>query len=229
MMSSPAVPASPTADQLGTRLDTPELLDAHLDALVRLDRRLEPVRARAGQVDLRTGEKGFAGMARVICSQQLSTSSARAIWNRVIALSGAGEAASFLEIEEAALRAAGLSAGKVRSMRAVAEAVVAGTLDFAGVEELAAETAIEHLTVIKGIGPWTAEIYLLFCVGHADIFPAGDLALKKAVVDGLGLSALPSTPELIDIAAAWSPHRGAAALLFWRYFHALRDREGIAV
>ena len=92
-----------------------------------------------------------------------------------------------------------------------------------------AEAAIAHLTMIKGVGPWTAEIYLLFCVGHPDVFPAGDLALKKAVVDALGLAALPSTKELIEIAAPWSPHRGAAALLLWRYFHALREKEGIAI
>jgi DNA-3-methyladenine glycosylase II len=214
-------------EALRAPLDTPELLAMHLAALVKLDPRLVPVWARAGQVNLRTTQKGFFGMAKVICGQQLSTASAAAIWNRLIALEGAGEAASFLLLDEAALRGAGLSRGKVNSMRAVAEAVVGGTLDFEAVETLPAEEAIAHLTAVKGVGPWTAEIYLLFCVGHPDVFPAGDLALKKAVADGLRLAALPSTRELGDIAATWSPHRGAAALLFWRYFHVLRDREGV--
>ena len=221
--------ASTTEDWLKERLDTPQLLAQHLDALLKLDKRLKPVRERVGTVELRTGQHGFPGICSVICSQQLSTFSARAIWARVVALPGATEPLSFLDIDEPTLRKAGLSGGKVRSMRAVAEAVVGGTLDFVAVEALPAEEEIAHLTAIKGIGPWTAEIYLMFCSGHPDIFPAGDLALQKAVADGIGLKELPSTKELIDIAARWSPHRGAAALLFWRYFHVLHDKEGIAV
>ena len=221
--------ASTTVPGLKARLDSPAQLALHLDALVALDPRLGPVRERARKVELRTGEKGFAGLIEVICGQQLSTFSARAIWGRLIALEGASEPATFLRLEEPVLRAAGLSGGKVRSMRAVAEAMVGGSLDFAAVENLPAEAAIAHLTEVKGVGPWTAEIYLLFDVGHPDVFPAGDLALKKAVRDGLGLEALPSTKQLIEIATAWSPHRGAAALLFWSYFHALYDRVGIAV
>jgi len=213
---------------LKERLDRPELLAAHLDALVALDPRLGTVRARAGEVSLRTGPKGFAGLARVICGQQLSTASAAAIWARVAALPGAADPAGFLQLDEPTLRTAGLSRGKVVSMRAAAEAALSGALDFAGVEGMTAEAAIAHLTAIKGVGPWTAELYLLFSVGHPDIFPAGDLALKKAVMDGLGLDLLPSTKALIGIAALWSPHRGAAALLFWRYFRVLFKREGVA-
>jgi DNA-3-methyladenine glycosylase II len=229
MMSPRKTPASTTADWLKERLGTPELLAQHLDALVGLDPRLGPVAARAGQVDLRTAPKGFAGMARVICGQQLSTQSANAIWNRVSVLPGADQPASFLDLDEPTLRAAGLSGGKVRALRAVAEAMVSGTLDLAAVETLPAADAIAQLTAVKGVGPWTAEIYLLFCVGHPDIFPVGDLALKKAARDGLGLAELPSTKELIEISANWSPHRGAAALLLWRYFHALYDRAGAVV
>jgi DNA-3-methyladenine glycosylase II len=79
----------------------------------------------------------------------------------------------------------------------------------------------------KGIGPWTAEVYLMFCAGHPDVFPAGDLALLKAVQHGLGLDARPTIKEMITLAAGWTPHRSAAALLFWRYFAVMRDREGI--
>jgi DNA-3-methyladenine glycosylase II len=228
-MSFPETSVSTAADWLQERLGTPALLARHLEALVRLDPRLVPVREKAGEVTLRTGELGFAGMARVICNQQLSTASASAIWSRVAALPGATAPESFLRLDELTLRAAGLSGAKIRAMRAVAEAVNAGSLDFAAAEDLPAEEALAHLTAVKGVGPWTAEIYLLFCVGHPDIFPAGDLALKKAVRDGLGLPGLPETKELVEIAQGWSPHRGAAALLFWRYFHALYDRAGVAV
>jgi DNA-3-methyladenine glycosylase II len=228
-MVSSLASASTAVDWHQERLATPAQLARHLDGLVALDSRLAPVRARAGEVALRIGERGFAGMAQVICSQQLSTFSANAIWTRVVALPGAMAPAGFLQLDEPTLRAAGLSGGKIRAMRALAEAIAAGTLDFAAAETLPAEEAIAHLTMVKGVGPWTAEIYLLFCVGHPDIFPAGDLALKKAVRDGLGLRDLPETKALIDIAAAWSPHRGAAALLFWRYFHALYDRAGVTL
>jgi DNA-3-methyladenine glycosylase II len=210
-------------------LSTPVLLNRHLEALMALDPRLEAIWARAGTVMLRTTQKGFYGLARVICGQQLSTASAAAIWSRVAALPGATDPKGFLCLDDATLRTAGLSRAKVVSMRAAAEALVSGSLDLGAVETLPAEAAIAHLTAVKGVGPWTAELYLLFCVGHPDIFPAGDLALKKAVRDGLGLGDMPTTKALVEIAAPWSPHRGAAALLFWRYFHALYDRQGVAV
>ena len=178
-------------------------------------------------MELRTGRRGFSGpLLGDLRPAIVDVQHARAIWGRVVALPGATEPLSFLDLDEPTLRTAGLSGGKVNSMRAVAEAVVSvALLDFAAIEALPAEEAIAHLTAIKGIGPWTAELYLLFCAGHPDIFPAGDLALKKAVRDGLGLGELPSTKELIEIAAEWSPHRGAATLLFFRYFHAL-PRQG---
>ena len=218
-----------TADPIKVRLDSAERLAVHLDALMALDQRLHPVRERAGQIEIRATGPGFAGMARIICSQQLSVASARAIWGRFAALDGALEAKSFLLIEEPALRGVGLSVGKVRSMRVVAAAIDDGTLDFEQIETLPVEEAVLRLTALKGIGPWTAEIYLLFCAGHPDIFPAGDLALRKAVGQALGMAAVPSIPEVSAIAEAWSPHRGAAALLFWRYFVTMKQKEGIGL
>ena len=97
----------------------------------------------------------------------------------------------------------------------------------AGADLFSAEAAVAELTALKGIGPWTAEIYLMFCSGHPDVFPAGDLALQKAVQHALGLDAQPSIKELIGIAQAWSPRRHAAALLFWRYYAMMKQREGV--
>jgi DNA-3-methyladenine glycosylase II len=207
------------------RIDTPEGVDWHLDALVGLAPKLAPIRAHVGVVLPRVNPRHFAGMAKVICGQQLSVQSAAAIWSRFAVLPGALEPQSYLELSEEAVRGSGFSRGKFLSLRAVAEAVLAGELNFAEVDALPAEEAIARLVALKGIGPWTAEVYLLFCAAHPDIFPAGDLALLKAAHQGLGLGARPSIKEMIVLAHDWSPHRSAAALLFWRYFAALKNRE----
>lgn len=209
------------------RLDSAEAVAAHIDLLVGIDPRLGAVRDFAGPVQPRINPPGFAGIAKVITGQQLSVSSAAAIWGRFEMLPGALDPVSYLSLSEEAVRATGFSGGKFRTVRAIAEAMVAGTLDFDHLETLPADEAVRYLVAHKGIGPWTAEVYLMFCAQHPDVFPAGDLALLKAVHHGLGLDARPSIRALSDIALAWSPYRSAAALLFWRYFAVLRDRDGI--
>lgn len=197
----------------------------HLDALTALAPALQPMRDAVGPVLPRVNPKGFAGMAKVICGQQLSVASAAAIWGRYEALHGALAPQSYLMLSEEEVRATGFSRGKFLALRTVAEAMVAGELDLGHIDGLPAEEAVARLVTLKGIGPWTAEVYLLFCAGHPDIFPAGDLALLKAAHHGLGLDARPSIKEMIGIARDFSPHRSAAALLFWRYFAALKNRE----
>ncbi len=209
------------------RLDSPEALGRQLTALLRRDRRLAAIAERAGPFAILRTEPGFPGMARIVCGQQLSVASANAIWSRFAALPGALEPHSYLRLGEADVRATGFSFGKFRTVRAVAEAIVAGAVDLDAIAALPAAEAVERLTAIKGIGPWTAEIYLMFCAGHPDVFPAGDLALQKAVAHALGLDGRPSIKDLLAIAQAWSPYRHAAALLFWRYYAQMRDREGI--
>jgi len=209
------------------RLDSTSALAAHLAALLARDPRLAPVRAAAAPFDIRLQPGGFSGLAKVICGQQLSVASARAIWARFAALAGALEPAGYLSLSEQTIRATGFSASKFKTVKVVAEAVVDGRLDFDRLDTLSPEDATAALTALKGIGPWTAELYLMFCSGHPDIFPAGDLALQKAVQHGLGLDAQPSIKELIGIAAAWSPYRHAAALLLWGYYASLKRREGV--
>lgn len=191
---------------------------------------LRPVAKKAGAFEIRLTAGGFAGLVRVICGQQLSVASARAIWGRFAALPGALDPAIYLTMSEAEIRATGFSAGKYRTVRVIAQAIVDGTLDFERVETLPAAEAIAYLVAHKGIGPWTAEIYLMFCSGHPDIFPVGDLALRKAVGHALGMDNAPAEKELSAIAADWSPYRHAAALLFWKYYATvLRKAEGIAL
>lgn len=206
-------------------IDTPEGVAWHIGHLTARDPRLAAMLETVGAVLPRVNPKGFAGMAKVVCGQLLSVQSAAAIWGRYAAIPGALEPQTYLALSEETVRAAGFSGAKYRTMRAIADAVVAGQLDFAQLDRLPGDEAIARLVALKGIGPWTAEVYLLFCAGHPDIFPAGDLALLKAAQHGLGLDARPTIKEMIGLAQAWSPHRSAAALLFWRYFAALKQRE----
>lgn len=206
------------------RLDSPQALAFHLDGLGQRDEKLALAIARAGEIVLRTSPSGFEGLARIVCGQQLSVASARAIWGRVEAL-GATTPTAYLAFDEPTLRATGLSRGKFETLRGVALAAAEGGLDFAIIDKMLPEDAIATLTRLKGIGPWTAEIYLLFCAGHPDVFPAGDLALQKAVEHAFALPERPLAKDLIALSAHWSPHRGAAALMLWRYFSAMKNSD----
>ena len=218
------------AKALPDRLNSAEALNRQLNALLRRDPRLRAIAKAAGPFEIRLTPGGFAGLVRVITGQQLSVASARAIWGRFAQLPGALDPATYLTLPEETVRGVGFSAGKFRTVRVIAEAVVSGALDFDLVERLPADEAAAYLTAHKGIGPWTAEIYLMFCSGQPDVFPSGDLALQKAVGHALGMDHVPTAKELIGIAEAWTPYRHAAALLFWRYYATvLRKAEGIAL
>lgn len=205
------------------------ILVQHLASLLQLDPRLSKVHSIAGAFQPRIGMPGFAGLARIVCGQQVSVASANAIWGRLEAQPGASKPEGFLSLGEEGLRGVGLSRGKYLTLKTLAEKIVAGDLDFDALEGLPADEAIAELTAHKGIGPWTAEIYLMFCAGHPDIFPAGDLALQKAVGDAFNIDPHPDRRALIAIAAKWAPYRATAALLFWRFYAARRSREGLAL
>jgi DNA-3-methyladenine glycosylase II len=190
---------------------------AHLAAI---DPRLKPVIAAAGTIPVRRREAGFAGLANIIVSQQLSAASATAIWRKVEAGMPAIAPASIMAASDDQLRAMGLSAPKIRTMRAAAAACADG-LDLDALARADPDAARAALTAVKGIGPWTADIYLLFCLGHADILPAGDLALRVAAAAALDAKAVPAPAELAETAALWSPWRGVAACLLWAYYRTL--------
>ena len=201
-------------------------LDEGLTFLTTADPRLRPVLATAGTVALRYRPPGFEGLARIIVAQMLSVASADAIWSRFAALLDTVTPANYLAQTEVALRAVGLSRGKVKTLDAVARAALAG-LDLEALADETAETTIARLTALPGVGRWTAEIFLLFCARHADVFPAGDLALQVATMEAFGLPERPSEKEMRAISAAWSPWRGVAAKLFWAYYKAVRDGRAV--
>lgn len=211
------------------RLDTSEALERHLGALLQLDPRLGTVAARAGTFEIRRSPGGFEGLARIVTGQQVSTASADAIWSRFALLDGALDPQGYLRLSEEVVRGAGQSGGKYRTLRGLAEAIAAGSVDFAHLSELPAEDAIAALTRLKGIGPWTAEIYLMFSAAHPDIFPADDVALQRAAQWAFGLDDKPPVKDLIEMARRWSPHRSTAALLLWRYYRAVRNKEGLSI
>ena len=153
--------------------------------------------------------------------------SADAIWGRLVQCGGTQSAREFLDLDRAVAMGAGLSRTKYAYLHTAAHAVASGELDLAGAVALPAEQAVAALTRHKGIGPWTAEIYLMFCAGHPDIFPVGDLALRKAVADAFARQDLLVARSLAEVAQRWAPYRSVAALLFWRFYAATRKREGV--
>lgn len=203
--------------------------DAALAALIAADPRLAEVLARAGRPALRRRPVGFEGLAAIVVSQQLSTASAGAIWKRLSEALDPVDHEKILRARKATLQRAGLSEGKIRTLKAMAKAIRDGGLDLAAIAEHSAEEAHRVLTAVTGIGPWTADIYLLFCLGQADAWPAGDLALQEAVRHAFGLAQRPNAKEMIALAEPWRPWRGVAAFLLWAYYAAIRRREAAPV
>jgi DNA-3-methyladenine glycosylase II len=182
--------------------------------------------AVGGPPPLRWREPGFAGLAATIVSQQVSVASANAIFGRLKAELAPLGAASVIAADDAALKRCGLSQAKMRALRALAEATTDG-LDLEALGALDAHDAHDALVAVKGIGPWTADLYLLFSLGHPDAFPAGDLALQEAARIALSLKARPDARRLERIAERWRPLRGVAARMLWAYYRGVKQREGV--
>jgi DNA-3-methyladenine glycosylase II len=208
-------------------LNTQADLDRAVTALVKQDPRLAPILDLTGMPALRRREPGFAGLAHIVCGQQVSTASAAAIWGRV--------SAAFDPFHHDALRKAradrlgrlGLSAAKIKTVKNLARELAAERLNLEVLAEEDAEAAHNTLTRLHGIGPWTADVYLLFCLGHGDAWPAGDIAVQEAVKIGLGLATRPTAKQMAPLAEPWRPLRGAAAHLWWSYYRVMKKREGV--
>ncbi len=209
------------------RIEQDEDVAAGLAELARIDPRLRPVIDIAGPVPLRRRPPGFEGLARIVVAQQVSAQAATSIWNRFEAtVGGRVEPATIDRFDDETFRGAGLSRPKVRTLRSITAAVEAG-LDLEAAAGLPVGEAVEMLVAVKGIGPWTAEVFLLFCAGHPDVWPGGDLALQAAVADAFDLGERPDEKACRAVAAAWAPWRGVAARLFWAFYAARRQgREG---
>jgi DNA-3-methyladenine glycosylase II len=208
-------------------LKTQADLDDAIRALVKQDARLKPILKIAGMPALRQRDPGFAGLAAIICGQQLSTASAAAIWGRVSTAFDPFNHDSLKRARPDRLGRLGLSAAKIKTLKNIARELAAERLNLDVLANEDADAAHNTLTSLHGIGPWTADVYLLFCLGHGDAWPAGDLAVQEAVKVGLGLKTRPTAKEMAALAEPWRPLRGAAAHLWWSYYHAIKRRDGV--
>jgi DNA-3-methyladenine glycosylase II len=195
-------------------IDTDADLREGVRALRRKCPHLRRVHERTGDPPLRRHAAGFEGLARIIVGQQLSIASAEAIWSRLIVAVRPMTPEAFLSLGDEELRRAGLSRGKVRTLRAACSAIAEG-LDLEQLAHAPEDAVHAALTAVPGIGPWSADIFLLFCLGRADAFAGGDLALQTAAMSALDLNERPSREALTSIAERWRPWRGVAAHLLW--------------
>ncbi|MFS8045453.1 DNA-3-methyladenine glycosylase family protein [Rhizobium sp. BR 314] len=204
-------------------------IERGLAALLELDPRLRQVAAEAGALPLRLRQPGFEGLAHIIVSQVVSRASADAIWGKMIAGMGQVTAEGYVGLEPEAWRSFGLSRIKHDTLARVADAVAGGSLDLHALSVETPEKALAELTSIKGIGPWTAEVYLMFCGGHADVFPAGDVALQAAVGMAFGHEVRPVAKAVAREALIWAPWRSVAARLFWAYYAVKTRRDALPI
>src|SRR5690349_5992919 len=190
----------------------------HVEALAGREPAFARVVEKHGIPPPRSSERGAQTLLRTIVGQQVSVAAARAMWAKLEAAFGSPpDLMKLLKATDEELRAAGMSRQKSGYIRSLAQLVISGELDLDALPE-DNEEAIALLTKIKGIGRWSAEIYLLFAEGRPDVFPAGDLAVMVELGRLLGLPEKPSEKQLRELAEGWSPYRGAAAILAWHSY-----------
>jgi len=199
-------------------LTTPDI-EAGLDKLAQTDKDVAAAIELVGYPLERINPQGFSTVLRVIVGQQLSVKAAATIWGRVQDL--AGETAvpdDYVKISDEALRGAGLSRQKINYVRSLCETINDGTLDFDALAVLSDKAAIEAITAVKGLGVWSAHMYLMFSLGRADIMPVGDLAVRVGIGRIVGMEGRPTEKQCDEIGNRWKPHRSVMALLAWHYY-----------
>ncbi|MEP3232392.1 MAG: DNA-3-methyladenine glycosylase 2 family protein [Hyphomicrobiales bacterium] len=200
-----------------------------LSALKVLDPRLIPVIKSADPVPLRLREPTLGSLMKIVVSQQVSVQSAAAIWGRFEAVFDPASPAQIAKASDEDMQAVGLSRPKIKTLRAIAIEALDNNLDCPSLMGKQLNMVNDRLTSIHGVGPWTAEVFALFCLGHPDIFPVGDVALQHGVQQAFKLDERPKGDVLTSIAEQWSPWRGVAARLFWAYYATYKKRDALPV
>jgi DNA-3-methyladenine glycosylase II len=193
-------------------------INRHLDALAQLDDDVRRGLELVSYPQPRIRVEGFDTFLSTIVSQQISTEAAAAVMRRVRDLLPRMEAAALLELPEGVLRTAGLSARKVEYAQGLAQAIVDQSFDVPRLSAMDDQAVIEAITSLRGLGVWSAEIYLMFSLGRADVFPAGDLALRIALQKLKGLEQVLNQKQAREMVENWAPYRSAGSLFLWRYY-----------
>lgn len=190
--------------------------------LCRIEPRFRPVVKLHGIPASRAADEGLASILQIICEQFLSLKAAAAIWVRVAKRIGRVTAKNVLSVSQEELLSLGLSRAKAKSYHGLADAVLAKTLDFKHLVTLEDDAAQKYLVALPGIGPWTADIYLLSSLQRADVWPWGDVALQAAAQDLFELKARPDRKQMMALAEPFRPHRAVAARLLWSHYRSLK-------
>ena len=193
--------------------------------LVAIDRSLKKIAKHADKLSIAQGEEGFEALLEIVVSQQLSSAAADTIFARVKERVVPFDPATLLATDTEVLRQAGLSAPKQKHMRSIASRIVSGELDLVRVADMHDDEAHAHLIETSGIGPWTAQVYLMSSLKRADVWPAGDVALQAAVTKALGLRKRPDIKQMIALGERWRPWRTVAARLFWTHYRVTLEIE----
>lgn len=207
-----------------TTLDSSAELKTHIQALIELEPRFAPVYEQVGVPSLRRNEGGFAALLRAIVGQQLSVAAASSIWQRLVD-ANLITPKTLIQADDDDLRAQGLSRQKIRYMRSLVD----HDIDYQALTTMSDGEVIATLTAVTGIGRWTAEMYLLFSLGRADILAVDDLAIRVAAMALLELPERPTPKQLKVATQSWSPYLSAASLLLWAYYGGLKDKEAMPV
>jgi DNA-3-methyladenine glycosylase II len=201
-------------------------LDDAVAGLLAADSRLHPVAKRVGKMPHRSRrEEGFEALISIVVSQQLSVAAADTIFGRMKAKIVPFGPAQVLAADAATLRGCGLSAPKQKHIKSIASAIIAGSLDLARIRSMHDDDARAHLTAVKGIGPWTADIYLMASLGRADIWPVGDVGLQAAIHRAFNLRKRPNTKQMEKLSQGWRPWRTVAARMFWYHEDGIRREK----
>ena len=210
-----------------TALDVtdPKQLSRAVKSLAKTCSVIKAAHAHVGVPEWRTREGNYAGLARIIAYQQLSTKAAGTIWGRVEVLLGKITPKAVLEADIDAVRACGLSRPKIAHIRSIAEAVTNGSLNLRRVAKASDEAAHAELVAVKGIGPWTADVYLMFCLGRWDVFPHADIGLSESYRMITGERKRHPPKKFLKTGEKWRPYRGVAAHMLWAYINAVRAEQ----
>ena len=205
----------------------PPAARAAITSLIQADPDLARIENAAGPLPWRRRAAGFPGLLQAIVGQQISNQAAAAIWGRLRQVPGALQPAGLLALTDDDFRGVGFSRPKVAHARSLATAFADGVLEEAAIAALDDDAAIARISSVRGLGPWTAEIYLLFALERADVFPAGDLALAAAAADLKKLPARPGPKAFRELAEIWRPHRALAARLLWHHWRHVTGRPAM--